>query len=461
MLSRILFIVLTFALLLGPAVQAATGTFNDFLTPKAKELNEELRKVTTPAQVAEFLAKLEAMPDKGSEVLFYKAMLLPLKDFRYVIWRGRDLVSTSLTLHARSLQILISLRKQLRDRYGDTAKAFYDYFTEIPATKEIAKAVGQFTSVGHVQDTLLALAAPEGPLGKALARLELLARNPEFKLTIDRTVFLGMDFYLNQFSKRNAMRFVDHDDVIGLMGRLQRRIGQIYTLAMYDLDGIGPYTNEMMRLTAMENVFKNSFKPSDIHTVVINSPFLRTKALRGNKVDANFLTLRPEGKEYSAKAISYFQQAITNGRAWYLASLDRPKEGSDYLYHAEFLYNREKDKREAIDQVFDLYNGDQPCSILENPNTGKTVRVCVRQFFENPPQDLKRLFANKFYENQHRKNAVDHLHDYDYGHPTAFPDPTFRGLLPEANPQNVTDLIGVLRGIPAAAVLSRLFFITG
>lgn len=193
--------------------------------------------VEMPMPIDDLMAILRAeRPDAGANVKaqLYTAVLLPVLQLRGITYRLRPLIDRSFSWHTQAINQLRAWKLNLGLSGGETAEAFFEFFTYPMAAREGMKI--QFHTASDLQDWLLGNLVPT--LGESIALVEVaLGRmKPGQHESLDLSVMTQGPQPFPDAGMEAGVRRFEAAEVHHLLAGLYWLRGLLRAACLYDLD---------------------------------------------------------------------------------------------------------------------------------------------------------------------------------------------------------------------------------
>lgn len=414
----------------------------------------------------------------------YRAVLSPVAQLEGIIWRMRGFVEKSGTMHLAALSYI---RKFYYKDYlfGPHIIAFADYLIE-PSTKDL-----KFMKIHELQDYLEAVIVPE--LETSLARVkDIIKQAPDdWSMAYDSYLTTGYDPENGKVFLSSGKRWKRHiikPNLFFLTSFIQRTLGGIKYSINYNVDDLPRFVNTVVKRSAINSIRKKlklkglpePVTPLEIMAILNSSGLTNLDNIKGMKFMkgnfVNFLTLRGEKKAVAAKnlkeSMEYFYTARLDERTAYTQSINQSNAGAadSYVLNPEIMDLERSEVMAKLDTMISLYESalNQKSKRIVSEVTGSSIEINLNALF-TPYQDLKiflptvkdgfnqklskggtMMDENNSTVKHSKTNQTIFAWNYKYGMPLKWPNPTFGGLLPEANNENMYSIartISITSGI--------------
>jgi len=342
--------------------------------------------------------------------------------------------------------------------YSKPVDHFFEYLVR---PNESSKRI---TKVSELQDLLMTKFLPLLEK-KHLPKFEkILAKYPgwnEFGFQYDRALVSGgIDFQSPEAvdesfsSEGDRYATFTRSYLASAMGYAKNSMALMYLFCSYDLDDV----SNLLNLAFYEAVTKVKLK--GLFTDWIKSRRSNIK-LNTHKDYANYLKRYPkfltlledgawsnsekrDGQAYKKRALDLFNEANSHDLD-YITQIHEQAQmpnQDNYIVNATEMIAYPNYSIAHYEKMGKILAGAQ---VITDSATGKSVVLDIPKLFDSSlNKDLKTYFANGF-DYQERKNFLTKVDKkdtfiYTYGRPNAWPDPTFNGLLPEANNSNLREM---------------------
>lgn len=409
-------------------------------------------RIKTPADFAKLLEELDTNYDTYPEdVKLLVARISPLRKMGGFFWRVLPMLN-----HARMAQEVGS--GALRAVYAQMAIKFPD---------NVDKVVFQYLT--QPQEGLLEQFASERDL-QVFAHLSLypalktsIKRIEKLNLTDKPVVFdarlrFGEDSFPG--SSTNRFHLVGEAERFTMLSRLHRRLFMIAVFVSYDLDGLMKYRAAIGKKMGVDVAGLQELNPMSSYfggaqaeiagltretrvKMMSKYPSLYTLRSANEPASTSF------GKRAMILAYNHFRMHVlylTN--AWQV--LQKSGRAGNSVLDPEFFESRKEQIDEAMSVAVKLVPKDvSEAYPIHSNRLGKIVHVNIRNFFYNPPTDLKKLLPTEFDKGDSRadkngwiKAEVDHkpviFRDYSKGRATGWNVAEYKKVFPDVrSPEDV------------------------
>lgn len=378
-----------------------------------RQFREKFLKVTSAQQLDELIVEAnknyEAYPH---DLKFIAAQIIPLRSLRGIIWRLTPAADTSKAIHSFLLtqvkNIAVNLQLLLPT---DQWQAGFDYVTQpfvedgqFPFFRK-GNIVGQFPK-GSEKDIQTYIRTTVIPMMRTSAdRLErvnlteklgvwdnkLLYGTGSFPSTIDRYALFG------EVEKHAAL------------SNIYAALSELNFQSAYSMSGSLEMTNEISKLYGYDSLFsKIDGVPASKRVPVIKSY-------------SDWGVRFSDGKKWTADALFFMSKSIDHGDKMWEGMKKRPVSESFMMTNAYALpfqrpigarFDNLKRLIGQPDEVHRVIAGEiSKETFTQNPPeihsfiTDETATVNLKEFYLNPPQDLKDLYATGFEDGSEMKST--------------------------------------------------------
>lgn len=340
---------------------------------------EAINKISSPAELDRALALLDTDYDKLSRhEKFLAIMFVPLHEMRGFLWKMRPFFAGSKALHSMSLSIVQRMFTYQKAVMNSNDWDQLMVYLSTPYEGKDGVFVSQFRNEGELTAQFVRFRTA---LGKSYDRLAALSELSDAQpLLFDKKVLYGAASFKEDLDR---YRFVGETDRQFLLASLQMVMGKLAAFRAYSNLNFHLAITEVGKIYGIDGFF---------YTEVMGAPTKeRADRIAKNAKFADYERLNGDGGEWmknaglnAAKALEHFRLFV-NG-------LSR-KENKQYIVDTDLFKNSDREIALALDNMDAMLKG--PTKITSHV-TGHSVTVDLATFFANPPQDLKKLYAQDF-----------------------------------------------------------------
>ncbi len=358
-------------------------------------------KIKTPADFAALLEELDKNYDGYPEDMkLLVARITPLRQMGGFFWRVIPILSKARMTQEIGSGALRAVYSQMAIKFPDNVdKVVFQYLTQPQPG-----LLQQFTSERDLQ--VFAHVTLYPALKTSIKRIEglNLAAKP---VVFDARLRFGEDSFPG--SSTNRFHLVGEAERFTMLSRLHRRLFMIAVFCAYDLDGLMKYRAAVGKKLGVDVAALQELNP-------LSSYFGDAQAELGGitretrvammKKFPNLYKLRSAdepattsfGKRAMVLAYSHFRMHVSYlSNAWKV--LQKSGRAGTSVLDPEFFESRKEQIGDAMEVASNLVPKDAAAAYPIHSNrlgSDNVVHVNVRNFFYNPPADLKNLLPNSF-----------------------------------------------------------------
>lgn len=401
-------------------------------------LMTELHSLKTSEQVEAYLSKLDANYESyPANVQFYAASVMPMRAFRGVFFRLKSLFENNSNF--QHSQVLTFVKNLASKNHIFLPYEHVNAVFEYVASPYYAgsKIVSSMKSEADVQVWEVNSLMPE--LTKSIQRLEKLTlKDP---VIWDQRIVYGPKSFQDDLGRYKQIGEFEKNVLIsGLYSAVSKIcVSRAYNVQntillskdigfLYGLDGFG--------LNAVDGV-----SAKKVAKVIRKPAFSQTG------------TLLPDGAKWMKVALEASMKSFGRfKRAWNYSANSRQNE-SFYVINTDYL-NVNRDKIEQNLEVVDRIMSSKGVESLRSAVTGEIIQVNYKNFYLNPPKDLKAFLPVKFDETEQTTRYIamsDNskkpltYRNYSFGRATGWNTSAFKAYFPHVNSsEDITMTLRVL-----------------
>jgi len=360
--------------------------FENKMSAPMKKFREEFLKVKTADQLDALLVEANKNYDSyPADLKFIVAQVLPLRALRGIVWRLIPTVEDTKIAHSLILTQVKSIAVNMKLLLPtEQWQAGFDYVTQpfvengAPPFANAGKVVAQFerSNEASVQGYIRSLIIPT--LRESALRLEKLDLSSDMSVWDNKLLYGSGSF-------PTAM------DRYALFGEVERHaaLSNIYAAlseacyqSAYSLQGSLRMNQEIGRLYGWDGTLNNvDGVPAAKRVSVIRKPQYASWGL-----------LFQDGKQWTSDAWLFLTRSIEHGDQMWEAMKNRPVSETFMLSNAYAL----PFQRPIENRFKNLKRITQGPTEIRSFITDEKVTVNLKEFYLNPPADLKQLYATGF-----------------------------------------------------------------
>ncbi|MBK9323775.1 MAG: hypothetical protein IPM97_12670 [Bdellovibrionaceae bacterium] len=360
--------------------------FESKMSPAMKEFREKFLQVKTADQLDALLLKANEKYDSyPADLKFIVAQVLPLRALRGIIWRLIPTVEDTKMAHSLILTQVKSIAVNMKLLLPtEQWQAGFDYVTQpfvengIPPFVNTGKVVAQFERGNETSVQVFFRSQLIPALRESSARLEKLDLSSDLSVWDNKLLYGSGSF-------PTAM------DRYALFGEVERHaaLSNIYAVlseacfqSAYSIQGSLRMNQEIGRLYGWDGTLNNvDGVPAAKRVSVIRKPQYASWGL-----------LFQDGKQWTSDAWMFLTRSVEHGDQMWEAMKSRPVSETFMVSNAYALpFQRPIENRFKM-----LKRITQGPAEVRSFITDEKVTVNLKEYYLNPPADLKQLYATGF-----------------------------------------------------------------
>lgn len=402
------------------------------LSPQFKDMRESFLAVNNKSDLSKWLTNLDknlnkaleakSQDPKANDYVFTASLATLAIEFESFIYRSVDLVDNYKSLRSMFINWLM-LNDSVQKVYLPTkqADALFSYVTEPP--EQGAPRAG-FSDMAKMQAMLYETAERYKKVYNALAAIKL-GSSP---LIFDNKLVYGTGAFGDDIKRYYE---IGDAELQATLASLAMSIHGIYVFNAYNLDAVPELAQDVGHLFGLDG-----FRWGDPEGTTTK------KKVDLIKKFPQFWTLKEvSGPKDMAAAYKYFALAANHADLAY-KSIEKRDNTTDKEVTAfdRFFLNPMRQSahsipnRRAVDNLLAMIQGETK---VRSQITGEEITINLKQFYQNPPKDMKRLLPIKFVgesagpEGAQFKQTPGGLkyRNYSWGSPTAWSDQDYKPYL--------------------------------
>ncbi|MEA9356998.1 hypothetical protein SHI21_12305 [Bacteriovorax sp. PP10] len=420
---------------------ASLQTFSESdLSADFKKLRAEWLKVQDPDQLEGLLKKSYANFDSYSDDTKYfltqAHVALPL---RGIVWRLRPLFEKGNSFlgnkatHVSAIQILRSVAGTIDMALPtDQAKATFRYFTEPSADMSNAS---QFKSIAEFQSFLGNEMAKK--LYESTTRIEALIAKDSSKIFVwDNKMLFGTGAF-----RDDIQRYSGHGaaEMHLAASAYYRSLHGILVFCAYNQDLALDVAKKMGAHVGQDSISilgkeKEDLGLTDEERVGVMTEFTKKKFLSLRDMPNN-----PYGTNMMKQAYTALKNYVLHAKKAYELLQDKDANPAMALNPIHFSSESQAQLGKGISNMVAVVKGEAE---VRDPVSGKSVTVNLPAFYNNPPQNLGVLMANKFEQGANEKTIkakngdLLKVRNYDKGRSIGWNNDAWKTFVPSAAGQS-------------------------
>lgn len=383
------------------------------LSDEAVRLRDELLQATDAHAIHRLIetyeTKYSTLPEDAK---FLSIMLSSLKPFRGILYKVKEFVSQHKMAHSNILTTFKAVAANIKLLFPDNTHHLPALFEYVAAPYRVnGKLVRQVSNEADIQNWLFCVVG-----GNMLQTLEKLSGLQLKKpITWDNTVVYGRDSYLDNINRYKLFDKIEREVFVA---SLEAGLGQIYFSKSYSAKNAGDFSSEIGKKLGVNVILSfgkvNGLTPKDVVKVLNKKKFNEF----GKKVSCQVMS----GEACTVAAYSLAKSSVERLDAvWDDFRAYRNSSQNQFFLDSSFFSKNFND--ENIRKIKTFFSEDFVA--IRSSITGEVIEVSVKNFYMNPPQDLKALMPTSFEIQKYRfisaqKGREDKYRNYFYGRPTAW-----------------------------------------
>ncbi|WP_413289275.1 hypothetical protein [Bdellovibrio sp. HCB337] len=364
--------------------KVASDMDQEFFEGKMSKEMKAFRELFLKVKTAEELDKLLAEADKNfdsypADLQFIVAQAVPLRAFRGIVWKLIPTVEDSKTAHSLILTQVKNMAVNMKIFLPtEQWQAGFDYVSQPymePATGSLSQQFPRGSEV-HVQAFIRNTVIPA--LRISAARMEKINLSGDFAVWDNKLLYGNGSF-------PSAM------DRYALFGEVERHTALMYTYAnlselcyqsAYSQQGALKLNQEIARLYGWDSVLsKVDGVPAAKRVKTIRSPAY-----------AQWGVLFGDGTKWTQDAWMFMQRSVDHGDQMWQAMKNRPVS-EIYMADSSAALPFQRPVNMRFENLKKMMDGP---TAIRSFVTDEKATVNLKEFYMNPPKDLKAMYAIGF-----------------------------------------------------------------
>jgi hypothetical protein len=402
----------------------------NMLSPQFKSMRDSFLKVQSKKDLEQWLVQIDktletkkaSLDSKENDFVFAASLASLSIEFESFVFRCTDLVEDYKSL--RSLLVnWVMMNDTMQKVYLPTkqAEAVFAYLTE-PQDQGTLKP--QIKDMKAFQDALYRVADRYKKVYNTLSAIKL-GTTP---LVFDNKMVYGTGSFGDDIKRYYE---VGEPELQATLAALAMGIHGIYVFNAYNLDNLPELAQNIGHLFGLDG-----FRWGDPEGTTSKK---KVELIR--KFD-KFWTLKTDtGSQDMAEAYKYFALATNHADVAYKAAKKRDKlDDKEIMSFDRFFINPMRQSlnsipnKRAVDNLLAMVRGETK---VRSQVTGEEITINMREFYLNPPKDLKSLMPVKFVDDgegpsgaQYKKTAGGvKYRNYSWGSPTGWNEENYKPYL--------------------------------
>ena len=355
--------------------------------PTESQMSEEFRKirdkffgVKTPEALDEMLLKLEkeysSLKEKDSR--FFAAQVLPLLNFRGIVWKTIPVVDNTKILHSMILTSVKNLATSLKIFLPtDQWNAGFDYLTQPFVRFGIVSK--QFQTVEDVQSYLSMVIYPS--LISASERLKAIEFGSNY-MVWDIKIFYGSASFQDDLDR---FSYVGEIEKNSLIASLHAGMAQISFNSAFSVTDYLKFATSMGKLYGVDGFLND----------VDGAPASKRHSVF-KKYPAFGRLLPTVGALWSRRGLRHLQESVRlSNVVWDQIKKEDRSDAQIFMFDTSFKTGSERTTDLGMKNILALISGP---TAIRSVITGEVVKIDLTGFLENPPETLHDLLPITFEE---------------------------------------------------------------
>lgn len=376
------------------------------MSKELKEFRDQFLKVNTGEDLEALFEKYSApgaIDTYPTDLQYALVQFNLLRPFRGIIYRLVPLVKNTNAVHSMLITLIQSLASNMRIFFPTSNwEAGFAYVTE-PFVNNQKQAVQQFKTTRDLQ--IFCATDVFNALDQAAARLENMSLTKQSIIWDNRFVF-GRGTFEDALSR---YRKLGEADRYLTLGSLYLGMNYISAFVAYDIDNVFKLLKtegQLYGLDGFVGIFPNQGVPSLKRVAVLcGTPDCVADTSSGDWVEESSGLSRPKSQQWKPEYQSLFT-LNSNGR-WWMQNMGLPalkkavlalriawteiekQPGSEFaIWDSARILPWNRQIKRSLEDLEAMVSGERT---IVSPFTNEKVTINLPQFYNNPPQDLKKF----------------------------------------------------------------------
>lgn len=406
------------------------------MSAEFRSTRDRFVKIQSSEELETFLTDLEKNYEsfKEDDQRFFAAHMIPLREFRGVVWRSFPVFNQAKITHSFVLTMMKSSSASMHI-YMPTEqwKAGFDYVTQ-PYVRD-GKIVNAFRTEADINAFMAG--AVRNSLLKAARRLQAIDLRDKW-IVWDNQLLFGQASFADSLDR---YRMVGEVERISSLASLHGAMSQITFQRAYSSEHSVKLFKDLGKLYGTDGFLSE----------IDGAPSSKRAAVMRRKDFTNYGVLLSDGSKWMDLSLRHLQESVRlSATVWdQIKREDRPATDA-FLFDASFARAYERGGDLSIANMLAMVEGPTQ---LRSGITGETVTVDLPAFYRNPPRDLKGFLPTAFeqgdeWKQVQLKDGSGQLHalkyrNYNIGRGVNWSKDSYRQIFPGL--KNGTDVPTHLR----------------
>lgn len=361
--------------------------FENKMSPEMKKFRDEFLKIKTADELDAKLTELDKNYDKLSseDIKFVAAQLIPMRALRGLVWRLIPTVEDTKILHS----ILLTQVKNLAVNTKiflptEQWSAAFDYLTQpfvqngqFPFTNQ-GEAISQFQKGSEIHFQAYVRNSVLPMLRTSALRLEKLDLSDD-QVVWDNKLLYGPGSFPSSMDRYSLVGEVEKQTSLSY---LYGSLSELAYQAAYSQEGGLKMNQQISKLYGWDSVL------SQVDGVPASK---KIKIIREQKY-SNWGRLFEDGQKWLNNSWAYLALSVEHGDLAFNAMKNRPIS-EVYFADNSYALSFQRPISLRLDNLKKMIEGP---TMIRSFITEETTTVNLKDFYLNPPKDLKELYATEF-----------------------------------------------------------------
>ena len=394
-----------------------TGS-EDLMSPELKIFRDKLIKTRHAEQLEPLLKDYNARYDSlPNDLKYVVARLSPILPFRGFFWRMATLAHQAVITQEVLLSTIRAFAEQIMTFEPDAQWQAYMTFFSIPSAGNLVAPADKHDHVKrvdgrfYVENDLVDFLATDvyRVLGTAIKRMAALKTTIQINgkstpLVFDGRIRFGENAFNQSYDAVDRFALIGEAERFACMARFHRRMATISQLAAYNMNGNIALRKEIGKKYGIDATLSGIL---DNDALGVDG-LVRQERVKLANTHAQLFTLR--NKEWMRTAYMHLNKwSVYLGRAW--EDLQTERDNYDMLLDPDVFSGRHEQIDKSISNLRRMLPAPEKGGVaaVYGAISGEELKIDLKSFFYNPPDDLKKLMPIKF--NHHEDiEALRHVY---------------------------------------------------
>jgi hypothetical protein len=403
------------------------GAFEKDMSPAMRNFRDQFIAIKTPEEVATLLDKLATDYDsyKDPDIQLIAAQLIPLRQYRGIVYRLRPLVTKTNALHSLIVTNLMTIATSTRvfvpQQAGDSGtmawKSLNRYFAWPYEGMEKGPRPIMFETIQQFQQWQYGISLPM--VNEAIGRINAIRIPSDKPIVWDNQIIFGGNTFGNDYDAHDRYVTMTEAERHLILAGFHTMRHNMLTFMAYNYDLLPELTKELGHLVGLDGfgMFRavNGMSARDRAAVICPSRRGGAIGCQGNF--ASVMTLLPAGQKLMREAFDSLTAAVKEGRiAWDQLKKEGGSSSQDFRLINPVPFTAQPFARINETALVALENmiAGKP---FRNAVTGEMVTINTPLFYSESPTDLKVFMPNDFDVQERYLNIAGYtdVRNYEYG----------------------------------------------